>query len=513
MGAWRNRRDGLSFVSRRDCLGVCVTTLAVGAPVQPLHVFAWIVDSGLQDSLKALAHALLRRVDRGSWRWPKRHGAPGGVTVADLADGAGLSRRHAARCLRVLEDQGLVRTTFRPFEVSEYQLVVHGWQQRAEAHRAARKQAARDPRRPHRRLQCPAQRRAPVPSRGRGARPFSGPPPGCVRPPAAGTVPSWARRHAQRVQAPRRPSSTSSEEPRPRFLATSTPAARAVSPDRSCGCGTAGDGRHLLCSRPSSPGRALGPRGRAPRSPRAPWTGWSHPVQTALAMPGRSATPTDLSSACSSRGHDAAQQPAPLPPPWNPTHPRARRSPAWRPGVGAQGSACVPSGIGPRTESLVDAWREALSRLRGSGSMIGAPSTSSCLRCGRWAFEMGWWCWRLRARTLPGGLDATSQTSLPSCRGAWALRWAWSSTSRRPRAQSFWPGEVLQPRSSSDGRGSSVWKRRPGPPWADPTTGNWSARGGRSGQHTGSAPQRCMGVPDPVQSCRGRRLRRLGEPG
>ena len=71
-----------------------MTALAARAPVQPLHVFAWIVDSGLQDSLKALAHALLRRGDRGSWRGPRRHGAPGGVTVADLADGAGLSRRH-----------------------------------------------------------------------------------------------------------------------------------------------------------------------------------------------------------------------------------------------------------------------------------------------------------------------------------------------------------------------------------------------------------------------------------
>ena len=436
MGAWRNRRDGLSFVSRRDCLGVCVTTLAVGAPVQPLHVFAWIVDSGLQDSLKALAHALLRRVDRGSWRWPKRHGAPGGVTVADLADGAGLSRRHAARCLRVLEDQGLVRTTFRPFEVSEYQLVVHGWQQRAEAHRAARKQAKRETRaariaafnarrsaraRPEPRPRCAALRRPAA-----RLRPPHRPPALC-RPGRAATHSAY--------RPPRRPSSTSSEEPRPRFLATSTPAARAVSPDRYCGCGTAGDGRHLLCSRPSSPWSRAGPKRPCTPKPSSSVDRLVAPqVQTALAMPGRSATPTDLSSACSSRA--ATTPPSSrlrFPPSLEPHTPESPPFPGVAPRRGCPrvslrsfpGSGREPNHSWMRGEkhSLVFA---------GARSMIGAPSTSSCLRCGRWAFEMGWWCWRLRARTLPGGLDATSQTSLPSCRGAWALRWAWSSTSRRP---------------------------------------------------------------------------------
>ena len=127
-------------------LSLNLPSLAPGAPlahaalasVQPLHVFAWIVDSGLKDSLKSLAHALLRRVDRHSWRWPRQRGARGGVTVAELADGAGLSRRHAARCLRDLEDLGLVRTTFRPFEVSEYALLPQAWKALATRHQAQR---------------------------------------------------------------------------------------------------------------------------------------------------------------------------------------------------------------------------------------------------------------------------------------------------------------------------------------------------------------------------------------
>lgn len=347
-----------------------MTTLAVGAPVQPLHVFAWIVDSGLQDSLKALAHALLRRVDRGSWRWPKRHGAPGGVTVADLADGAGLSRRHAARCLRVLEDQGLVRTTFRPFEVSEYQLVVHGWQQRAEAHRAARKQAKRETR-AARIAAFNARRTAARPSRGavEGRSPSAARSPAASAPPAAGTVPSWARRHAQRVQAP----------PQTVFDLVGG-AASAILGDvdpRSQG-GLArpvlrlwdGRGRPapaVLTAELSLVARwaqeavhpeALELRGQAGRTPGADRSRDAR----AVCDPNRFEQRLQLA-----RGHDAAQQPAPLPPLPGTPHTREpavprRGDPAWVP----KGQPAFLPGIGPRTESLVDAWREALSRLRGS---------------------------------------------------------------------------------------------------------------------------------------------------
>ena len=155
------------------------------------------MDSGLRDSLKALAHAILRRVDRHSWQWPRQRGARGGVTVAELADGAGLSRRHTARCLRDLEDQGLVRTTFRPFEVSEYRLEISAWRHLAEAHKA-RKDRARAEKRAERLARFEAWRQA----RGGAARPapvVDSPAPAPAATPRTPTAPFWAVRHARRV--------------------------------------------------------------------------------------------------------------------------------------------------------------------------------------------------------------------------------------------------------------------------------------------------------------------------
>ena len=192
-----------------------MTAALATADVQPLHVFAWIVDSGLRDSLKSLAHAILRRVDRHTWRWPKRHGAVGGVTVADLADGAGLSRRHAARCLRDLEELGLVRTTFRPFEVSEYELLPGRWRDKAGLHRDARK-AQKDRTRTER-IRRFNERRAAARARA-GAERSTGSPgtgslsagsPSAAAPAAVSTaaparapdLPRWAWRHARRLDA------------------------------------------------------------------------------------------------------------------------------------------------------------------------------------------------------------------------------------------------------------------------------------------------------------------------
>lgn len=171
------------------------------ADVQPLHVFAWIVDSGLRDSLKALAHSILRRVDRNTWRWPRRHGSLGGVTVADLADGAGLSRRHAARCLRTLEDKGLVRTTFRPFDVSEYELLPSAWKTAAERHRARR--SAEKQRTREARIRRFNERREAARVRAAEA---AAPTPAALAPQETDTaplpLPRWAVRHGRRVDAP-----------------------------------------------------------------------------------------------------------------------------------------------------------------------------------------------------------------------------------------------------------------------------------------------------------------------
>lgn len=171
--------------------------------VQPLHVFAWIVDSGLRDSLKSLAHSILRRVDRNTWRWPRRHGALGGVTVADLADGAGLSRRHAARCLRNLEERGLVRTTFRPFDVSEYELLPTAWKTAAERHRArrsAQKQRTREARirRFNERREAARVRAGTLASSAPPVEPASQ----LVPKPTALPLPRWAERHGRRMDAP-----------------------------------------------------------------------------------------------------------------------------------------------------------------------------------------------------------------------------------------------------------------------------------------------------------------------
>lgn len=173
------------------------------ADAQPLHVFAWIVDSGLRDSLKALAHSILRRVDRHTWRWPRRHGAQGGVTVADLADGAGLSRRHAARCLRTLEEMGLVRTTFRPFDVSEYQLLPAAWKTMAERHRSRR--SAEKQRTRTARIERFNERRTAALAK-RGERRSAPPQPAAAATSAtaapAPALPRWAERHGRRVDAP-----------------------------------------------------------------------------------------------------------------------------------------------------------------------------------------------------------------------------------------------------------------------------------------------------------------------
>lgn len=345
-----------------------MTALAAGAPVQPLHVFAWIVDSGLQDSLKALSHALLRRVDRGSWRWPRRHGAPGGVTVADLADGAGLSRRHTARCLRILEDQGLVETTFRPFEVSEYQLVIQGWRKRAEAHRTARKREKSETR--IARIAAfnarKAAARSPGSRRTEAGRSVHEAAPA---PTSSSAAPSWALRHAQRLHA----------SPQTVFGLVGG-AASAILGDvdpRSQG-GLArpvlrlwdGRGRPATAvlvaelalvarwAREAVHPEALDLRGQAGRTPGPDRSRDARVV----CDPNRFEQRLQLA-----RGHDAAQHPAPLPLLPRSTHdsepavPR-RGDPAWVP----KGQPAFLPGIGPRTESLVDAWREALSRLRGS---------------------------------------------------------------------------------------------------------------------------------------------------
>lgn len=173
-------------------------THAALASVQPLHVFAWIVDSGLKDSLKSLAHALLRRVDRHSWRWPRQRGARGGVTVAELADGAGLSRRHAARCLRDLEEMGLVRTTFRPFEVSEYALLPQAWKVLASRH-----QARRDARKAQHRSDRIARYQAWRDAQARRPAPVAPAVPVAehrrVQPDA---LPHWAQQHSRRLGTP-----------------------------------------------------------------------------------------------------------------------------------------------------------------------------------------------------------------------------------------------------------------------------------------------------------------------
>lgn len=196
-------------------LGDQVSTAALDT-IQPLHVFAWIVDSGLRDSLKSLAHALLRRVDRHSWRWPRRRGDRGGVTVAELADGAGLSRRHAARCLRTLEVLGLVRTTFRPFEVSEYALIPGAWRDLAQRH-----QSRRDERRARHRSDrieryqawreaqaaqtgAPRAEHSETPHAGGNAAPSPAQPAPSDQTEAQrqDALPTWAHQHASRLRAP-----------------------------------------------------------------------------------------------------------------------------------------------------------------------------------------------------------------------------------------------------------------------------------------------------------------------
>ena len=350
--------------------GVCMTALAAGAGgsdrVLALHVFGWIVDSGLGDSLKGLAHSLLRRVDSGSFRWPRRHGAPGGVTVADLADGAGVSRRHAARCLRHLESMGLVRTIFRPFEVSEYQLLVEAWKSRAETHRKARQQA-RDRSRLAR-IAAFNQRRAAVLGRPVAAPPAQPAPPPA---PAADSLPDWARRHARRYGV----------APGTVFAAVGGAAAAIL------GDGVAPEAQGGL-ARPVL--RLWDGRGRpdpaqlaAELKLVAAWARESiHPAAVALrgqARRGdldRSSDPRSLCDAArfeqrldAARQHDRARS-APSPSPVvaparaeapEPPIPR-RGDPPWIPA----GQPAFLPGIGPRADALVDAWQAALARLRGS---------------------------------------------------------------------------------------------------------------------------------------------------
>jgi len=348
---------------------VSATTLASGPAVQPLHVFAWIVDSGLRDSLKSLAHALLRRVDRHSWRWPRRHGSPGGVTVADLADGAGVSRRHAARCLRALEDLGLLRTVFRPFDVSEYELRIDAWRSRAEGHRATR--AADKQRTREARIAAFNARRAAANARpvadGRRADPR---PAAAPATPAAPALPDWAVRHARRLRA----------RPETVFAAVGGAAAAILGDriDRAAQGGLARPVLRLWDGRgrpdPDQLARELGLLAR--------WAAESvHP--DALALRGqdrrggldRSRDPRALCEGArfeqrldAARQHAAAAAPAatapvPGPPPEaaEPPLPTVGEAP-WIP----PGQPAFLPGIGPRAEALVDAWADALRRLRGS---------------------------------------------------------------------------------------------------------------------------------------------------
>lgn len=359
-------------------LPTTVSAALATAAIQPLHVFAWIVDSGLRDSLKALSHAILRRVDRHTWRWPRRHGALGGVTVEDLADGAGLSRRHAARCLRALEDLGLVRTTFRPFEVSEYELVHLEWRAMADRHRSDR-QARKDATRADRIQRFNDRRTAALARRAERAAdpPKAAPkaPPQRTTPaPTVPTVPTpaadpprWAWRHAQRLDS----------RPETVFGLVGGAAAAILGPDvdpRAQG----GLARPVL--------RLWGDRGRpdpdqliAELDLVARWAQQAvHPDAVTLRGAGRVPGPNrsrDARALCTpadfeqrlglARGHDHAQANVAAPPAPTPAAPPALSiptlgKPPWIP----PGQPSFLPGLGPPPDALDRAWRTALDHLR-----------------------------------------------------------------------------------------------------------------------------------------------------
>ena len=354
---------------------------SLAAPVQPLHVFAWIVDSGLRDSLKSLSHALLRRVDRGTWRWPRRHGARGGVTVADLADGAGLSRRHAARCLRSLEERGLVRTTFRPFEVSEYELVPERWQRLANQHRqsrAAEKARTREARIAAFNARRDAARAPGAPASDASAAPVERPArrsaPVTTSRPHRPSAPAWALRHGRRLGVPA-----------DTVFSLVGGAAAAILGDHTDPTAQGGAARPVLRlwearGRPDADAlvRELDLIGRWARTA-------VHPEAVSLRGLDRRGDGIDRSrdarALCDAvrfeqrlelaRLHAAAQSasagapsasPAAVSTPAGPPIPELGSGPPWV----SPGQPTFLPGIGPRADALVDAWLVALDQLRGS---------------------------------------------------------------------------------------------------------------------------------------------------
>lgn len=342
-----------------------LSTAVATVDVQPLHVFAWIVDSGLRDSLKSLAHAILRRVDRHTWRWPRRHGALGGVTVADLADGAGLSRRHAARCLRHLETLGLVRTTFRPFEVSEYQLLPDAWRVRADRHRSAR--SAEKQRTRTARIAAFNARREDARERAAAATaPTTAAPPA----PTPTDLPRWAWRHARRLDA----------EPQTVFSLVGGAAAAVLGADIEARA-QGGFARPVL--------RLWDDRGRPDPDTLiteldlvARWARESvHPDAVTLRGAGRRpgpdrsrdaralCLPADFEQRLSwARHHAAAAEPPAAPPAEAGPAPNgsdppplpSRGEPPWVPG----GQPSFLPGMAPAPDTLDEAWRGALAHLR-----------------------------------------------------------------------------------------------------------------------------------------------------
>lgn len=164
------------------------------ADTSPLDVFRWIGQADFGDlaqiagwdcrrACKAVAQALLRRVDRHTWRWPSVAALPGGVSLRGLGDLAEYSARHVRRVLRLLEEGGVVTTTRRAWACSEYELHPAALQARV----SARPPAPAPPTLQEEQLERELRARAEVEARQAAA-------------PATG--PEWARQAAAREGRP-----------------------------------------------------------------------------------------------------------------------------------------------------------------------------------------------------------------------------------------------------------------------------------------------------------------------